>query len=63
MVNVKKNLQLMGNSARKQSLSHLYLYLLLDNKELAFLSGAMAILTGCFSFESGNFIYCVANTK
>ena len=35
----------------------------LDNEEVAFLRGAMAILTGRFSFERGNFVYFVANIK
>ena len=61
MINVKKDLQLMGFTARKRSLSHLYLSL--DNKEFAFLGVVMAILTGRFSFKRTNCVYCVANTK
>ena len=48
LFNAKKDLQLMGFTARKKSLNNLHLSL--DSVELAFLSGAMTILTGRFSF-------------
>ena len=57
MINVKKDLELMGSSARKKSLSHLYL--LSDNKEFAFFHRAKAILTGRFSFEREAILFIV----
>ena len=53
---MKKDLQLMGLTARKKSLSRLCLSL--GNIEVAFLSGAMNILTSRFFFVSKYVLEC-----
>ena len=49
LFNTKKDLQLMVFTARKKSFNTLYFSF--DNIEFAFLSAAMTILAGRFSFE------------